>query len=123
MVNTERTCANAGIDAYTVFKYTGSNAVCQSLQWNISGMNFSRMQLSSAARVKSKKRLCSSVSKVYKTGRPNSAGQSMKYIGISVPGKLDVRTENKYSVSPIVIPTFCRPRTGCNSGWELRTEA
>src|SRR5580658_2902506 len=109
MVSTDLHFANPVSDAYSVFRYKGRKAVCQSLQWKISGASPKRRQLSSTARVNSRKRLCSSGSLVYKVGRSNMAGQSMKYIGISVPTKLAVCTENAYSEAPMLKWICCSP--------------
>jgi len=45
-----------GFDHSTVFTYTGTSAVCQSLAWMTSGMNPMVLHSSSAARARNAKR-------------------------------------------------------------------
>jgi hypothetical protein len=46
--------------AYAVRNSSGANAVCQSLEWTMSGANDVRWQQASAARVSTRYRTCSS---------------------------------------------------------------
>src|ERR1035438_8820579 len=45
----------------------------------------------------------------------------MKYVAMSVPGRLAVCREKRYSALPMVNGICCAPRTGCSSGCAART--
>src|SRR6202789_3422071 len=56
-------------------------------------------------------------------GRSKSSGQSIRYTGMFVAGKLVVRTEKAYTRLPTVSPAFGTPRTGFVPGGARRTDA